>query len=61
MGSREERASFEAVNGLKLGLLKAKNGGVVCGMARRALLHLLLSTSPLTFQERMVIDLAIRE
>ena len=27
MGSREERASFEAVNGLKLGLLKAKNGG----------------------------------
>ena len=27
MGSREERASFEVVNGLKLGLLKEKNGG----------------------------------
>jgi hypothetical protein len=27
MGSREKRASFEAINGLKLGLLEAKNGG----------------------------------
>ena len=35
--------------------------GVVCGMASRTLLHLLLSPSPLTFQESMVIDLAIGE